>query len=208
VLVETVPDAREMRDHWWWRPGWAPGARHLQWHLTFEGQEALARRVLDIQRTVAGIEVLEPVPVPWLHLTLVGLGNAACQSDDDVHAAITSAHRRLDGMPAMTLAFGRVVVFEESVVLAPDASQPLTDLHAALVDSLRDVADSAPPAVVFTPHLSVAYAKGVISIDAVTEAISRDAGPPVTSVRPTLSLVELERDCQQYRWRLVHAYPL
>jgi hypothetical protein len=31
---------------------------------------------------------------------------------------------------------------------------------------------------------------------------------PVTPVHPSLSLVELERDAREYRWRVVHAVPL
>ena len=41
MLVESVPDAAQLRDHWWLRPGWRPDTRMLSWYLTFEGETAL-----------------------------------------------------------------------------------------------------------------------------------------------------------------------
>jgi hypothetical protein len=32
------PDADGVRDHWYWRPGWAIGRRFYAWHITFADQ--------------------------------------------------------------------------------------------------------------------------------------------------------------------------
>ena len=39
-------DFTQTRSHWWWRPGWGPGARFLTFHLTFE-------RAPELQATAA-----------------------------------------------------------------------------------------------------------------------------------------------------------
>jgi hypothetical protein len=28
------PDADELANHWWWRPGWQVGTRFYTWHVT------------------------------------------------------------------------------------------------------------------------------------------------------------------------------
>lgn len=210
MLVDRTPDAVELRDHWWWRPGWGPGSRHLQWYLTFEGSTLLHQLVADVQRSLAGIPNLEPVPLPWLHLTLAGFGETTAVTEDCVRQVINAAHDRLSGAPRVELAFSRVTVFAESVVLAPDPSPGLDTIQARLEESGRHVLGQDAPgiSVPFAPHLSVAYACGPADGDAVADALTsmRDLEP--VRVEPTLSLVEVERDGHAYTWRLVSAFPL
>jgi 2'-5' RNA ligase len=208
MIVESVPDATELRDHWWWRPGWAPGARHLQWHLTFEGERGLQSLAAEVQRCLAPFPSLEPVPAPWLHLTLAGLGNVQDICDDRVREVINAAHARLADLLVIDLTFSHVVVFAESVVLVPDASDALATLRSALVGSASSVLGTPDVDQAFAPHVSVAYANGPASGAAVMAALHDVRSGPVTPVHPSLSLVELERDEREYRWRVVHAVPL
>jgi 2'-5' RNA ligase len=210
VLVDRTPDAGRLRDHWWWRPGWEPGSRHLQWHLTFEGQCGLHDTVRSVQDALSGVDELEPVPLPWLHLTLAGFGEATAVTEDCVRQVINAAHERLASIPRVDLEFSRVTVYAESVVLTPEPSPSLAAVQALVEESGRHVLgqETAGISVPFAPHLSVAYCSGPAEGDAVVAALAA-VGPlePVLA-QPTLSLVEVERDGRAYTWRLVSAFPL
>ena len=208
--VDRTPDAEHLRDHWWWRPDWSPGSRHLQWYLTFEGESRLHRAVTSVQGALAGIHALAPVPLPWLHLTLAGFGEASAVTEDCVRQVINAAHERLVGAPRVDLTFSRVTVFAESVVLVPDPSESLTEVQALLEESGRHVLGQDAPGITlpFAPHVSIAYASGPVAGAAVVDALRAAHEIEPIDVRPTLSLVEVERDDHAYTWRLVSAFPL
>ena len=210
MLVQRTPDSAELRDHWWWRPGWEPGSRHLQWYLTFEGQTGLHRLVEQIQGALADIDALDPVPLPWLHLTLAGFGEAGALTEDCVRRLISAAYEQLVHAPRVELTFSRIAVYAESVVLAPDPSSSLTWVHSLLEESGRQVLgrDAVGSNEPFAPHLSVAYAHGPASGDAVVAALQALRAVEPVRAQPTLSLVEVERDDHAYTWRLVSAFPL
>jgi len=210
MLVDRTPDSAELRDHWWWRPGWEPGSRHLQWCLTFEGARDLHRLAERVQRSVAGIDALEPVPMPWLHLTLAGFGEVDAITEDCVRRVINAAHHRLADAPRVDLTFSRVSVYAESVVLAPDPSSSLEAVQAVLEESGRHVLGQDAPGITvpFAPHVSVAYAIGPAAGDSVVDALQALREVEPVQAAPTLSLVEVERDGRSYTWRLVSAFPL
>jgi len=210
MLVHRTPDSAELRDHWWWRPGWEPGSRHLQWYLTFEGAGDLHRLAGEVQQSVSDIDALEPVPIPWLHLTLAGFGEVDAITEDCVRRVINAAHARLAGAPRVDLTFAQVTVFAESVVLTPDPSASLNTVQALLEESGRHVLGQDAPGITvpFAPHVSVAYAGGPAAGDAVVAALEQVREVEPVTVEPTLSLVEVERDGRSYTWRLVSAFPL
>jgi 2'-5' RNA ligase len=210
MLVETVPDAAQLRDHWWLRPGWAPDSRMLAWHLTFEGENALHGLAQEVQRALGGFDVLDPVPPEWLHLSLATFGATTDVTDDCIRQAINAAHEHISVLGSLQLAFTRTVVFAESVVLCPDDSPGLRTLRSALQDSVRQVRGSGAPVDpdAFAPHVSVAYASGPAAGTDVAAALASAGLPDVGYVHPTLTLVEMHRDGRLYRWRPVSAFPL
>ena len=210
MIVEAVPDADELRDHWWWRPGWDVGTRYLAWHLTFEGQEDLHRAVTAYQRALNVVPALEPVPLPWLHLTMAGLGHRREIPEESLPDVITAAHERLLGRSRMPIDFGRVVVFAESVVLEPDPADAVLDLQRSLTRSVREALGARAPesGAAFVPHVSLAYASGPQRGATVVEALEGVTMDPIRGVEATLSLVELQRDRRRYEWRTIHAFPL
>lgn len=210
MLIESVPDADQLRDHWWLRPGWQPDTRMLAWHLTFEGEAGLHRLAQDAQRALAGFGVLDPVPTEWLHLSLATFGDTTEVTDDCVRQAINAAHEHIAVLGSLELSFTTTVVFAESVVLCPDDSPGLRGLRSALQDSVTEVRGFGSPDDLdpFVPHVSVAYANGPGSGADVVRALKGAALPDVTPVRPTLTLAEMHRDERLYRWRPVSAFPL
>ena len=210
MLIESVPDAEELREHWWWRPGWRPDTRMLAWHLTFEGESSLHGLARRLQGALAGVDVLDPVPPEWLHLSVAEFGATDDFTDDCVRQAINAAHECISGLGTLELTFTRVVVFAESVVVLPAKSPALASLRRGLRDSVVQVrGPGAPPdSTPFAPHVSVAYAHGPAPGAAVVRALQEAAPADVGPVRPTLTLAETHRVGRQYQWRAVSAFPL
>lgn len=210
MRIEFVPDAAQMRDHWWLRPGWLPDTRMLAWHLTFEGVAALHLRARQAQRALSGIAALDPVPPEWLHLSLADFGAAEDVTEDCVRQGIKAAHEHIAAIGPLELRFSRTVVFAESVVMLPDDSPGLARLRAALQDSVRQVRGGAAPleGKAFAPHVSVAYANGTTDGSDVVRALASAGLDDVKPVHPTLTLVEMHRDGRLYRWRPISAFPL
>lgn len=210
MLVESVPDAAQLRDHWWPRPGWGPDTHMLAWHLTFEGETALHRLAQSAQQALADISILAPVPPEWLHLSLTAFGATTDVTEDCVRQAINAAHRHIAVLGSLELSFSRAVVFAESIVLCPDDSPGLRGLRRALQESVRQVRGTGAPVDLdeFVPHVSVAYASGPASGADVVEALESAGLPDVGPVHPTLTLVDMHRGGRLYRWRPVSAFPL
>ncbi len=201
MIVESVPEADELRDHWWWRPGWHPGSRFLAWHLTFEAQAGLHRAVRAYQDALAPFDALDPVPVRWLHLTMAGIGHLTDLPTDRPASIVASAERWHGRLVPPTLSFSRVLVLAESVCLVPDQVDELANLADALTG---DVPGSAA-ARGFLPHLSLAYVNGPQPGAPVVDALKDVAVQRLSGVAPTLSLIELHRDNRVYEWRTLVA---
>jgi 2'-5' RNA ligase len=210
MLIESVPEAAQMRDHWWLRPGWHPDSRMLAWHLTFEGESALHGRAQQAQQALAGIDALDPVPPEWLHLSLADFGATEDVTEDCVRQAINAAHEHISAVGPVELRFTRTVVLAESVVLMPDESPDLARVRAALRESVRQVRGAGAPSASddFAPHVSVAYANSAADGADVVRALECAGLDDVGPVHPTLTLVEMHRDGRLYRWRPVSAFPL
>jgi hypothetical protein len=46
-------ESNDMRNHWWWRPGWDVGRRYYTWHLTFGGQHDVHRLAAEYRAAIA-----------------------------------------------------------------------------------------------------------------------------------------------------------
>jgi hypothetical protein len=64
------PLPERMTDHWWWRPGVRPSRRLYVWHILFDGQAEVAALVRECQALLGEIPGLDPIPGPWLHMTM------------------------------------------------------------------------------------------------------------------------------------------
>ncbi|MGH3921873.1 MAG: 2'-5' RNA ligase family protein, partial [Pseudonocardiaceae bacterium] len=93
---ECPPHAAQMRDHWWWRPGWRVGRRFYTWHLTFQDQEDVHRLARVYQHRLDAPN-LDLVPLRWLHLTTQGVGFTDEVSADDAARIVGAASARCAG---------------------------------------------------------------------------------------------------------------
>ncbi|PJE99662.1 hypothetical protein CUT44_03960 [Streptomyces carminius] len=205
--------AKEMRDHWWWRPGWQVGQRALTWHLTFEGQTAFHRLVEGYQRVLARFPGLEPVPVSWLHLTMQGIGFTSGVAPADVARIETAVRERLAVLSVPTPTFGQVVVADEAVVLPPDeeGEKAIRAVRAAIRSGIGSVwgVDGVPEnSSHYRPHVSIAYSNRTQDAAPVVEAITVAGEQSVRLDVPTASLIELHRDRRVYEWEVVAEVPI
>lgn len=110
MLDPHTEHATQLRNHWYWRPGHRPGRPFYAWHLTFNGQHDLHRLVAEYHQVLRDVPGLDLVPIPWLHITMQGIGFIDEVSDTDRDAIVDAAGRRLATIQAPTLTSHHVTI--------------------------------------------------------------------------------------------------
>ena len=206
----------QLRDHWWWRPGWQVGARYLTWHLVVDDQPEVCAAVRRYQEALRNVAVLDVVPRRWLHLTLSGVGFVTEVSVAERVAVVDAVARRLSRLPRFSVLLGGAEVGAEAVVLPVRDPGPFELLRDALRGGASDalgpdrVADRASSV---RPHLSVAYVNGTAEAGRVralldTAELERVSPPRTRLVVHAVSLIELGRDDRRYTWSTMGRVPL
>lgn len=201
-----------LTDHWSWRPDWTPERRNLWWYARFAADTGVQRLARVIQGAISPDAPIDPIPGPWLHLSLAEVGYAEDVPPPEAHECARSARRRLAGTGPMTLTVGPVSAMPGAVVL--EVSAPgLDDLHDRLVATMADTLTSPPAQRRFVPHISVAYVRDRCARDDVFDrAAVRSGDVPLDATLRTelneIALVEVVRDRRHYRWSPRHPVAL
>lgn len=209
-MTATTPQQPTLKNHWWWRPGWAVGRRYYAWHLTFAGAEPVLGLASRVQSRLAGLDGVEPVPPRWLHLTMQGVGFTSEVSAGDVAAITAAATARLCALAPFDLTFGPVRAGSEGTWLEVTPAAPVAAVRDAIRAGIADVLAEVPgSAAGFWPHVSVAYhcsdeAPAAPLHDRV-EAL-RGIEPVTIPVR-SAQLIEMHRDERMYVWEVVADLP-
>ncbi|MFD0883391.1 2'-5' RNA ligase family protein [Streptosporangium algeriense] len=196
----------ETRDHWWWRPGWRPGRSFYTWHFLMEDQPALHTFVQRVRPALEAVTALDPIPSRWLHMTTQGVGFADEVSQEDLTTISAEVAGQLAELDPIATRLGPLTTDAEGVHLPADPTEAFVRVRAAIRTGIGQVwgADRVPEAEQeFHPHVSLAYANtdGELlrlirqALDEYRESV------PVTLDR--VSLIALNRDEGQYRWRTV-----
>ncbi|GAB3922129.1 hypothetical protein GCM10029976_010160 [Kribbella albertanoniae] len=207
----TYKHATELRNHWWWRPGWQVGTRFYTWHITFDGQHELHRLVDTYQAELARHPGLDLIPHQWLHLTMQGVGHTADVTTDQVGILIAAAQARLAALAPATVEFHRPVIRPEAIVLPALPPTEIDRIRTAVRASIADALgpDSVPDrADGFQPHVTLAYSSSSQPAEAITSAIESISSEPVQISVPTATLIELHRDSRMYEWHTVAEVPI
>ncbi|MEV4097586.1 2'-5' RNA ligase family protein [Streptosporangium saharense] len=182
------------------------------WHFPVENQPALHVFAQWIRPALRAVRVLDPVPSQWLHLTAQGVGFADEVSQEDLTAIGAEVAGRLAGFGPITTRLGPLTVDAGGVHLPADPAAELVRARAAIRAGIGQVwgADRVPEAEQgFCPQVSLAYANANANANA--------DGEPVGPIRQALdgyresipvifdrvSLIDLDQDEGQYRWRIV-----
>lgn len=192
----------EVRDHWYWRPGWRKGRSFYTWHLTFADHPEAARLVTAYQPLLDKLPGITPVPLQWLHLTMQGVGFTDRVELRDVDAIVEAAHSRCAALSPFNVTIGPAQVDPETIQLPVRPVEPLQDLRNRIRAAIADVwgPDSTPELPELRPHISLGYwnqpAPAAPLIDALATTTKHTADLTVSSI----TLIDLNRDHHMYEW--------
>lgn len=101
--LSILPGHTVTQDHWHWRPGWRLGRRMYTMHLTLQEAPAVEDAIRRLQESLAALDVLRPVPVEGLHLTMTGVGftdEVTAAQIDEVAAQVFAKAEAMSTAPA------------------------------------------------------------------------------------------------------------
>ncbi|MFJ8273802.1 2'-5' RNA ligase family protein [Streptomyces sp. NPDC094154] len=200
----------EMRNHWWWRPGWDVGRRFYTWHCTFDGQNNVHQVAADYRAALAPLgPALTLIPDQWLHLTMQGVAFVNEIAEADVRAIADAARARLAAVPVFDVQLGPAIVDPEAVLLPVSPGDPVQDVRNAVRAAIGDVLGEVPEkADGFRPHVSVAYSAAEGSAEPVAKALTAVAGTSARARISTADLIVIHRDNKMYEWEPYASVPL
>ena len=192
----------QVRDHWYWRPGWRAGRSFYTWHITFQNDAVLSDLHAAYQPVVRSLPGLTPVPAQWLHLTLQGVGFADKLTQEDLDPIVEAAQRRLEPIHA----------FESGSVppsSTPKASRCRSSPSTDCAVSAPNSAPRSPTSGAATPsqrsrssiHTSPS-ATGTRAADAapLKKRLAALGGGVAKTEITQASLINLNRDHHCYEW--------
>jgi 2'-5' RNA ligase len=200
----------EVRDHWYWRPGWRAGRSFYTWHITFADRPEIAALHTSYADLVNDLPGFTPVPLEWLHVTLQGVGFTDRVPDEDLADIIEATRHRVTTIEAFPVTIGPAVLDAETVQLPIRPVEPLQHLRDLIRAAITDVwgDDAIPELPDLNPHITLAYSN---HRDPTGPAAARLlAHPPHTATLPitTLTLVTLTRTTHLYHWTPQSTLPL
>jgi 2'-5' RNA ligase len=203
----TYRHATELRNHWWWRPGWHVGTRFYAWHLTFDNAPEIYPLVEFWRERLQAFEYLDLIPDRWLHLTMQGVGMVEDVPDHTRDRIVDAVRHRLAEFGPVLVRFGRPVVRPEAIVLPAIPPDAVDAIRRAVREGMSDVVGGdavAENADGFQPHVSLAYVNRDQDAAAVLDAIEATDEPEsvVVPIRHA-SLVEMHRDDRMYEWQTI-----
>lgn len=191
--------AADVRDHWWWRPGWRVGRTFYTWHVTFADQPEVGELAAAYRPALEATTGLDPIPLQWLHLTMQGLGFTDEVDQADVDRIVEAARQRCVGLGPLKLTLGPAHVDPEAVMFDVQPADDVRELRRRLREAIGDVwgkhgvPEAAEP---YTPHVSLAYTNAAGPADALDAREARTASTDIRSCQ----LIVLNRDNRMYQW--------
>lgn len=204
-VIET-PLPPSVRNHWWWRPGWAEGRHFYACHMTLDDQPQLRELVVDYQQALTATLGIDLIPPQWLHLTMQGIAFVDELSRSELPALDVALTAELATIDPPTVEFRYLTIHPEAVYLKAHPAAALYPLRSKMHDAVVSVLgptrfdEPAPDQAKFLPHVSIGY----ISQEGGTEPIAAALQSLTTRTsRVTFTkadLLEFHRDHHMYEW--------
>jgi 2'-5' RNA ligase len=208
-VTETAATGQRTTNHWWWRPGWGIGTRCHTVHITFQDQPALHAHAAAWRKILAPFDQLDPVPDPWLHLTMQGLGLRGEINEDDVAAIGERAAGRLAEMDAFDIVIDRPRFTPEATRWDPRPAGPIARIRNEVRAAIGEIWSTVPEdADDFTPHITIGYGNRDADAAPILEAVAAADIPPLTLRITHADLILLGRDEGRYTWESTRSLPL
>lgn len=206
-MIET-PE-RRTADHWWWRPGWGPGARCYTVHVTFQDQPALHAHAQAWRDVLARFPQLDLVPDPWLHMTTQGLGMQGAIEPRDVEAIGERVAAQVAKLEPFELIVGTPSFTPEAIRFDPTPAAPVKRLRNGVRSGIAEVWAEVPEAAGgFEPHITIGYGNTEADANEIIAAIETAGIEPITIRVTHADLIMLGRDDKIYTWSVVRSLPL
>ncbi|WP_285500439.1 2'-5' RNA ligase family protein [Actinokineospora sp. NBRC 105648] len=192
-----------MRDHWWWRPGWAVGRSFYTWHITFEGNAGASSLVRHYAPLLDNFRQLDQVGIAGLHLTVQGLGFADEVSIEDANLIAVASRHRLALLEPFSVRIGPAHIDPETVQMHVAPTEPLNEVRLVLREAIAEVwghANVPEREEKFQPHVTLAYSNAEWSSESLASALAGFPPLSVTMSVDRVSLINLNRDRKRYEW--------
>lgn len=206
--MRTVHDVPQVKNHWWWRPGWQRGRHFYACHITFDHEPGVQELVHAYQEPLKSFPGLDLIPSRWLHLTMQGIGFVDEVSTEEIQAITDSVSGNLSKIRQPSATFTRPVIQPEAILipaLPVDVMDEIrTNVHEAIVDVLGT--DRTPDADLpealrgYRPHVSIAYVNRPGDSSTYIEALRGVSHDPVTVPIQKVSVLNFHRDNRMYEW--------
>jgi 2'-5' RNA ligase len=209
-MVTVLDASGQMRDHWWWRPGWRVGRRMYTWHATFEGQSALHECAERYQSALSPLPGLDIIPLRWLHLTIQGVGFIDEVDRQDVERIVAAVRDRLRRHRPVTFEVQSPIVDPEAIMFRVRPADALQQIRDDIRAGIADVwgADRVPDSPEWAPHISIAYSNTPGPAEPYVNAVTSIAPEPVAVTLREVQLIRLDRDIRLYMWETEAMAPL
>lgn len=206
--MRTVHDVPEVKNHWWWRPGWRTGRHFYACHVTFDHEPEVQELVRAYQEPLKPLSGLDLIPTNWLHLTMQGIGFVDEVSTDEIQAITESISEKLASLQQPTATFARPVVQSEAILIPALPVDVLDEVRANVHDAIADVlgiertpdADLVKAFQGYRPHVSIAYVNVPGKSEPYIEALRGVSLDPVTVPIRNVSVLTFHRDDRMYEW--------
>jgi hypothetical protein len=206
VESPEIEHVAAVRNHWWWRPGWAPGRHFYACHLTLEDQPAVQQLVLAYQAALAGLGGLDPIPVRWLHLTMQGIGFTDQISEREIEAITAALRDHFRAVTPPVVTFHQPAVWPDAITLPAAPASALRELRQGAYEVIQAVLGPErmhePPETItqYRPHVSVAYINAPGPARPIVDALQVSSPEPVTTTINSASVLTFHRDNRMYEW--------
>ena len=199
----TPAKVAQVKDHWYWRPGWRVGSRFYTWHITFGDQQEIAKLAGRYRSALDTLPTLDVVPDEWLHLTMQGLGFVDQIQANDVDLIVARTRERCANLTPMPLRVGAPHVDPESIQIAVEPAEAVRALRREIRSAIGEVwgSDGVPEAAEpYTPHMSLAYINSAGPAEPLAEALEAVTQEPAIAHVASCQLIVLNRDNKMYVW--------
>lgn len=212
--VIEAPLPASLRNHWWWRPGWAEGRHFYACHLTMDDQPQLRELAAEYQKALAGVRGIDLIPSQWLHLTMQGIGFTDEIDADELVAlnhALTAALATIEP-PVAEIRY--LTVRPEAVYLKAHPAAVLYPLRSKMHDAVLSVlgpkrfTEPTPGRAQFLPHISIGYVNRDGETDPIVTALRRVTPKTVDVTFTKADLLEFHRDNRMYEWTNATPIPI
>jgi 2'-5' RNA ligase len=212
-VIET-PLPLSVRNHWWWRPGWAEGRHFYACHLTLDDQPELRELVAGYQQALTGLQGIDLIPPQWLHLTMQGIGFTDEIDAAELAALAHALTAELATIESPTVQFRYLTVHPEAVYLKAHPAAVLYPLRLKMHHAVLSVLGSerftepVPDRVKFLPHVSIGYINQDGGAEPIAAALGSLTTKPVRVTFAKADLLEFHRDHRMYEWTSATALPI